>query len=122
MANPSPPDPGASLPVEWAILLPGPGRKRLERSYIYRLQYLNLNPDKTGCLMTWQVEGGRLLYQIAVEQEEGGGLRCHCTCADAVYRAEEEGRYCKHVRGFLDWYQADPASREAPAKQLRLGA
>ena len=122
MANPSPPDPGASLPVEWAILLPGPGRKRLERSYVYRLQYLNLNPDKTGCLMTWQVEGGRLLYQIAVEQEEGGGLRCHCTCADAVYRAEEEGRYCKHVRGFLDWYQADPASGEARPKQFRLGA
>jgi hypothetical protein len=122
MFNSFSPKPGASLPVEWAIPLPGPNRKRLERAYIYRLKYLNLGQDKSGCLMTWEVEGGRLIYQIAVEREQGGGLRCHCTCADAIYRAEEEGRYCKHVRGFLNWYQANPGGGEALPTGVRLGA
>jgi hypothetical protein len=51
--------------------------------------------------MTWEVSGGRLTYQIALEEDEGGGLRWHCTCADTVFRAEAEGRFCKHVRGLL---------------------
>jgi hypothetical protein len=51
--------------------------------------------------MTWEVHGGRQPYQIAVERQETGTLRLHCTCADAVFRADEEGRYCKHVSGFI---------------------
>jgi hypothetical protein len=52
-------------------------------------------------VLAWEVSGGRSPYQIAVEREENGRLRLHCTCADAVFRAELEGRFCKHVLGFL---------------------
>ncbi len=90
-------------PVELAALLPGPGRKRVHSEYLYRLRYVNTGPEEAGCVMTWEVHGGRLTYQIAVERGVDGRLRCHCTCADAVFRAEAEGRPCKHVRGFLDW-------------------
>jgi hypothetical protein len=119
--SPEPNPPHEARPaLEWAVFLPGPTRQRSERSYTYRLKYLNLHPERAGCLMTWEVEGGRLLYQIAVERQEGGGLRCHCTCADAIYRAEEEGRACKHVRGFLDWYQGTRVD-DLPGR-MRLGA
>jgi hypothetical protein len=40
-------------------------------------------------------------YQIALERDEAGTLGIHCTCADAIFRAEEEGRFCKHVHGLL---------------------
>jgi hypothetical protein len=122
MANVVPTNKETGRTLEWAILLPGPNRKRREHSYVYRLKYLNLHPGTTGCLMTWEVEGGRLLYQIAVERESAGGLRCHCTCADAVYRAEENGRHCKHVRGFLAWYQGNSFAGEAHPVPARLGA
>ena len=42
--------------------------------------------------MTWEVSGGRMPYQIALERDDAGSLRIHCTCADAVFRAEDEGR------------------------------
>ena len=47
--------------------------------------------------MTWEVFGGRASYQVALEREWDGGLRWHCTCADAVYR----DRVCKHIRGLI---------------------
>jgi hypothetical protein len=81
--------------------LPGPDRKRSEIEYCYHLTYRNPDPDAVGCVLTWEVHGGRLPYQIAVERADGGNLRLHCTCADAVFRAEQEGRFCKHVHGFL---------------------
>ena len=31
-----------------------------------------------------------MLYQIALERDEAGNLRIHCTCADAIFRAEED--------------------------------
>lgn len=82
-------------------LLPGPTRKRADTTYCYRLTYHNPNDTDIGCVMTWEITGGRLAYQIAVEREETGTLRLHCTCADAVYRGEEEGHTCKHVRALL---------------------
>src|SRR5262249_2673726 len=82
MDNPQPPNDKSFPSVEWAALLPGPNRKQSQHVYVYRLIYLNLNQGKPGCVMTWEVEGGRLAYQIAVEREESGRLRCHCTCAD----------------------------------------
>jgi predicted nucleic acid-binding Zn finger protein len=57
-------------------------------------------------------------YQIALERNEAGNLRIHCTCADAVFRAEEEGRFCKHVHGLLQVGRADQAEGDA----LPLGA
>lgn len=83
-------------------LLPGPDRKRVTRPYGYRLTYRNPDADGSGCVMLWEVSGGRLHYQIALEREEGGGLRLHCSCADAIFRCESEGRLCKHVRGLLE--------------------
>jgi hypothetical protein len=86
-------------------LLPGPDRKRSETIYRYRLTYRNPDAEAVGCVMIWEVQGGRLVYQIAVERQEEGQLQVHCTCADAIFRAETEGRFCKHVRGFLKFGQ-----------------
>src|SRR5437016_4962815 len=94
-----PEDPSASQVL--SAVLPGPDRKRLECCYTYRLTYLNLDATAAGCVLTCEVQGGRLTYQIAVERGANGQLRLHCTCADAVFRAEPEGRLCKHVQGFL---------------------
>jgi hypothetical protein len=118
MSTPLPDPP----PVVLATLLPSPGRKRSHSPYVYQLVYVNPNPEEAGCLMTWEVEGGRLVYQIAIERQANGRLRCHCTCADAVFRAEAEGRYCKHVRGFLAWGQPRQATDEAGPASMRLGA
>ena len=84
-------------------ILPGPDRKRAESLYQYRVTYRNPEPDAPGCVLTWEVRGGRLTYQIALESDDAGRLRWHCDCADAVYRAEEEGRLCKHVLGLLEF-------------------
>jgi hypothetical protein len=51
--------------------------------------------------LLWEVYGGREIYQITLERQPSGGLCWHCTCADAVYRGEDEPHTCKHVRGLL---------------------
>ncbi len=95
-------DPNAEpATVSLATILPGPDRKRSAACYSFRLLYRNPDPEAIGCVMTWEVQGGRLPYQVAVERDEAGELRLHCTCADAIFRGEVEGRACKHVSGFL---------------------
>jgi hypothetical protein len=89
--------------------LPGPDRKRSEALYHYRLTFRNPLEDAVGCVMIWEVSGGRLAYQVALERDEAGSLHVHCTCADAVFRAEDEGRFCKHVHGLLQISQPDAA-------------
>jgi hypothetical protein len=79
--------------------LPGPTRKRAPSAYRYQLMYRNPEPNHPGCVLLWDVHGGREAYQIALERESGGTLRWHCTCADAVYRGEDTPHTCKHVRG-----------------------
>jgi hypothetical protein len=81
--------------------LPGPDRKRTPRNYHYRLIYRNPLAAATGCVMLWEVTGGRLPYQIAWERTAAGKSLLHCTCADAVFRREHEARYCKHIDGLL---------------------
>ena len=83
-------------------LIPGPDRKRTPQLYNYRLTHLNADPATIGCILLWEVTGGRLDYQIAIERDAGGNLIPHCTCADSIFRAEEEGRFCKHIRALLD--------------------
>ncbi len=90
-------------------LLPGPDRKRADAPYRYRLSYRNPLADAVGCVMIWEVSGGRLAYQIALERDEGGNLRVHCTCADAIFRCESEGRFCKHVHGLLQFARPEHA-------------
>lgn len=85
--------------------LPGPNRKRTPAEYRYRLTYRNPTPAEDGCVMVWDVVGGRLPYQIAVERI-GKAMRWHCTCADAVYREDELHHRCKHVRGLVDTLEA----------------
>jgi hypothetical protein len=109
----------SETPAVIFTLLPGPDRKRLIRPYGYRLTYRNPASDAAGCVMLWEVSGGRLSYQIALERDEGGGLRLHCSCADAIFRGESEGRPCKHVRGLLEIGQRDEGSDSAP---LGIGA
>jgi hypothetical protein len=94
-----------------SALLPGPDRKRTLRSYQYRITYRNPNPAAPGCRMLWEVAGGRLLYQIALERDELGQLHLHCTCADAVFRAETEGRFCKHLHGLLELGRSETGTR-----------
>jgi hypothetical protein len=85
------------------LILPGPDRKRTLSLYHYRITYRNPDPTEPGCLMTWEVTGGREPYQISVEQTAGGEHLWHCSCADAVYRGEEDHEHvCKHVRGLTD--------------------
>src|SRR5215207_3380616 len=81
--------------------VPGPDRRRTTKPYEYRVTFLARNPGEVGCAMTCEVVGGRSSYQVALERQAGGRLRWHCTCADAVYRGEQTGRLCKHVRGVL---------------------
>jgi len=83
------------------IVLPGPDRKRSERTYGYRLLYCNSRWDEPVCAALWQISGGRELYQIALEYDDRGQFIWHCTCADAIYRAADQGRVCKHVQGLL---------------------
>jgi hypothetical protein len=103
-------------------LLPGPARDRAQAAYCYRLTYRNPLPDGIGCVMIWEVTGGRLPYQIALEREEVGGLRLHCTCADHVFRAENEGRRCKHVQGLLELGASRNAPALPPGPHLSVGA
>src|SRR5436309_5139756 len=81
--------------------LPGPDRKKTPRDYYYRLIYRSQNPAAAGCVMLWEVTGGRQVYQIAWERTTAGKSQLHCTCADAIFRGESAGRYCKHVLGLL---------------------
>jgi hypothetical protein len=79
-------------------VLPGPTRKRTPSPYCYRLTHQTGQPG-AGCVLLWDVMGGRDIYQVSLERQEGGGLRWHCTCPDAVYRGEACPHVCKHVRG-----------------------
>jgi hypothetical protein len=81
--------------------LPGPSRRRLPSPYRYVLSYRGADARAVGCLCTWEVLGGRMEYQIALEREESGTLTYHCTCADAVYRGADRPHLCKHVRGLM---------------------
>src|SRR6516225_6386337 len=78
-------------------LLPGSGRKHTPRPYVYR----NPEPKAAGCVMLWEVTGGRASYQIAWERTAAGRSRLHCTCADAVFRGDDERHQCKHILGML---------------------
>jgi hypothetical protein len=94
--------------------LPGPTRKRAPSAYCYRLTYRNPNPTEPGCVLLWDVDGGRQSYQIALERESAGTLRWHCTCADAVYRGEDAPHLCKHVRG-LQALGRQPITNSVPS-------
>ena len=87
--------------IIYRAILPGPDRKRTKKKYKYRLKYRNTNSNAIGCLLLWDVYGGRTKYQIAIERAENGELHCHCTCADAIYRGDQPNHTCKHVQGFL---------------------
>ncbi len=79
--------------------LPGPTRQRTPHAYRYQLTYRNSQPHEPGCVLLWDVYGGREEYQIALERQTSGKLLWHCTCPDAVYRGEDAPHTCKHVRG-----------------------
>src|SRR5947209_4582583 len=85
----------------FTLTLPGPTRKRAPQSYCFLLTYRNPEPEAAGCVLLWEVQGGREDYQVALERQDDGVLRWHCTCADHSYRSETEGKVCKHVRGLL---------------------
>ncbi len=82
------------------VVLPGPDKKRAPAPYMFRVTYRNPNPSEPGCVMTWNVTGGREEYQIAAERANDGHLNWHCTCPDAVYNGENRRAYrCKHIHG-----------------------
>lgn len=85
------------------VALPGPDRKRQPSAYQYRVTYRGPSADEPGCVMTWEVSGGRLPYQVALERTASGRLRWHCSCADAVYRGEDDTNHrCKHVSALAE--------------------
>jgi hypothetical protein len=92
------------------ILMPGPDRKRTAKAYHFRLTHRRADQQSPGCLMTWEVEGGRSSYQIALERKNDGSLHIHCTCADAVFRGDLPGHRCKHIEGFLQAGELVPAT------------
>lgn len=82
------------------VILPGPNRKRTPAPYQFRVSYRNPEPTEPGCVMTWQVIGGREEYQVAAERTEDGHLEWHCTCPDAIYHGTyRHAHNCKHVQG-----------------------
>jgi hypothetical protein len=84
-------------------ILPGADRKRSPGLYCYRVTYRNALGSESGCLMTWEVTGGRTAYQIALERITPGRMKWHCTCADSVYRRDVDPKHvCKHVTGLLE--------------------
>lgn len=85
----------------YSATLPGPTRQRSESVYEYRLVFCSQDLGRAGCHALWEVSGGREMYQIALEYDDRGQFIWHCTCADAIYRAAEQGRVCKHVQGLL---------------------
>ena len=93
--------PGVPVCIGLDILLPGPDRKRTIGPYHFHLRYRRPDQQGPGCLMTWDVVGGRMPYQLALERQENGEVRIHCTCADTVYRGDQPGHRCKHMMGFL---------------------
>jgi hypothetical protein len=103
--------------VVYLAVLPGPDRKRSRSLYHYRLAYRSSRPEEPVCVGLWEVVGGRTPYQVALERDEAGRHFWHCTCADAVYRAEDQGRVCKHVQGLLEFGPALP-----PPQFLRRSA
>ena len=106
-------------PLSSAVVLaslPGPTRKRTPSPYCYQLTYRNPDPNEPGCALLWEVLGGRLVYQVALERQANGGLRWHCTCADAVYRGEDVADHrCKHVRGLVALGRAGGPAKGASA-------
>lgn len=89
------------------LVLPGPDRKRQPVPYHYRITFRAPSAVEPGCVATWEVYGGREEYQISLERTHGGELLWHCTCPDAVYRADDNNptpHYCKHVRGLIDLF------------------
>ncbi len=85
-------------------MLPGPDRRRTQSLYQYRLVFRHPDVGAEGCLMLWQVTGGRQIYQVALERGSRQEMRWHCTCADAVYRGELAAHYvCKHIRGLIEF-------------------
>jgi hypothetical protein len=100
-------DTAPPTPIAYLAILPGPDRKRSRSVYHYRLIHRQ-NPEAAGCVALWEVIGGRMAYQVALERDDRGRHIWHCTYADAVYKAEEQGRVCKHVQGLLEFGAALP--------------
>jgi hypothetical protein len=100
-------------PEVFFTALPGPTRKRTPSPYCYRLTYQNGDESAPGCILSWDVLGGREIYQIALERLASGQLRWHCSCADAVYRGENQPHACKHVRGLQALGRGKPAAAGA---------
>jgi hypothetical protein len=85
-----------------AVSLRGPTRKPESAEYRFRVTYRGTAVREPGCLMTWEVTGGRSPYQLALERTETGDTRWHCTCADFAYRGEHPQYRCKHVGGLVE--------------------
>lgn len=83
-------------------ILPGPNRQRRPTRYAYCVRYRNPDPRQPGCLITWDVLGGRDDYQIAAEWTLDNRIAWHCTCPDAIFRGSRHpARFCKHIHGLF---------------------
>jgi len=88
------------------MLLPGPDRKRTPSPYHFRVTYRNPHPSDVGCVVTWEVMGGRDEYQVALERTPDRDLVWHCSCPDAVYHGTYHNAHCcKHVQGLVQHFE-----------------
>lgn len=87
-------------------MLPGPDRKRTPSPYHFRVTFRSPTPAEPGCVVTWEVLGGRDEYQISLERTEANDLLWHCTCPDAVYHEDyRNAHHCKHVQGIMGVFE-----------------
>jgi len=89
------------------LVLPGPDRKRQPVPYHFRITFRSPTSTEPGCVATWEIYGGREEYQLSLERTHGSELIWHCTCPDAVYRADDKNptpHYCKHVRALRELF------------------
>ncbi len=112
----------AQSQLPFTLILPGPDRKRMPVPYHYRMTFRTPIPGEPGCVATWELYGGRENYQVSLERTAGGELLWHCTCPDAVYRADDNNpHYCKHVRGLIDLFETVSREPQASASTVMQG-
>ena len=62
--------PAEPIPAVYLTVLPGPDRRRSRSLYHYRAVHRSARPGDAGCVAAWEVVGGRMAYQVALERDE----------------------------------------------------
>src|SRR3954471_3804427 len=99
-------------PLLYLAVLPGPDRKRSRHLYHYRLTYRSPRPEECGCVAVWEVGGGGMSYQVALEREGG---------ADVVRGGAGEGQPAPPLLALHLCRRSLPGRGRGPGVQARTG-